>query len=180
MKSIFEELTSYRVKVERDGKEIVNVPGIMALPGALLAPKMSILGTVAASLLGCNIHLENEDGKSVDIGREIRKATDTVVDTAKGTAKSIKEEIDKVWDAMSADDPEECPVGEENREDPEDGSPEEPNREAPADGPSGEENREEPEDEAGADIAEQILDELEKHKTDEIPTIHVENPDKAE
>ena len=112
--SFINELTSYRVKVEKDGKEIVNVPGILALPGALIAPKMSIVGTVAASLLGCSIHLENETGKTVDVGKEIRKAADAVADTAKTAAKTIKEEIDKAWNDLSTDDSEGCPVGEEN------------------------------------------------------------------
>ena len=42
MKNIIDELTAYRLKVARDGKEIVNVPGILALPGVLVAPKISI------------------------------------------------------------------------------------------------------------------------------------------
>lgn len=115
-KSIFEELTSYRVKVEREGKEIVNVPGILALPIALAAPKASIIGTIAAPLLGCNIHLENGDGKDVDVGKAVKEAADTVIDTAKAAAKTIKEEVDKAWDELSADDPEGCPKGTENDE----------------------------------------------------------------
>ncbi|MBR2822865.1 MAG: hypothetical protein IKE24_04190 [Clostridia bacterium] len=120
-KSFFEELTSYRVKVERDGKEIVNVPGILALPIALAAPKASIIGTMAAPLLGCNIHLENGDGKEVDVGKAVKEAADTVLDTAKTAAKTIKEEVDKAWDEMSADDPEGCPEGTENDEESADG-----------------------------------------------------------
>lgn len=120
-KSIFEELTSYRVKVEKDGKEIVNVPGILALPIALAAPKASIIGTIAAPLLGCNIHLENGDGKDVDVGKAVKEAADTVIDTAKTAAKTIKEEVDKAWDELSADDPEGCPEGTENDEESADG-----------------------------------------------------------
>ncbi len=153
MKNFFEELTSYRVKVEKDGREIVNVPGIFALPGALIAPKLSIVGTVAASLLGCSIHLENEEGKGVDVGKAVKDAADTVADAAKETARNVKEEIDRVWDALSADDPEECPEGEENEDEPADEA-------AAAD----EENAEEPE--AG--------------EADGIPTIHVGNPDGQE
>ena len=119
-KSIFDELTSYRVKVERDGKEIVNVPGILALPLALAAPKASIIGTIAAPLLGCNIHLENGDGKNVDVGKAVKDAADTVLDTAKTAAKTIKDEVNKAWDELSADDPEECPEGTENDEEPAD------------------------------------------------------------
>ena len=115
-KNIIDELTGYRVKVEKDGKEIVNVPGILALPGALMAPKASIIGTVAASLLGCNIHLENADGKTVDVSKAVKDAADT----AKTVAKSVKDEVEKAWDELSADDPEGCPPGKENEEEPED------------------------------------------------------------
>ena len=119
-KSFFEELTGYRVKVERDGKEIVNVPGILALPIALAAPKASIIGTIAAPLLGCNIHLENGDGKEVDVGKAVKDAADTVADKAKTAAKTVREEIEKAWDDLSADDPEECPEGKENEDEPDD------------------------------------------------------------
>ena len=118
--SIIDELTAYRLKIARDGKEIVNIPGILALPGALIAPKMSIIGTVAASLLGCDIHLENADGKKVCVSKAVKDAADTVADTAKTVAKSVKDEIDKAWDDLSADDPEECPLGEENEDEPAD------------------------------------------------------------
>ena len=116
MKSFIDELAAYRLKAARDGKEILNVPGILALPGVLVAPKMSIIGTVAASLLGCDIHLENEDGKNVDIGKAVKDAAETVADTATTAAKTVREEIGKAWDELSADDPEGCPPGEENEE----------------------------------------------------------------
>lgn len=119
-KNFFDELTGYRVKVERDGREIVNVPGILALPGLLVAPKLSIVGMIAAPLLGCNIHLENEDGREIDIGKAVKDAADTVADTAAAAAKTVREEITKAWDDLSADDPEECPEGKENEDDSDD------------------------------------------------------------
>ena len=114
MKNVIDELTAYRLKVAKNGREIVNIPGILALPGVLVAPKLSIIGTVAASLLGCDIHLENENGKNVDIGKAVKNAAGTVADTA----KTVKEEIEKAWDELSADDPEGCPFGEENEDEP--------------------------------------------------------------
>ena len=120
MKSIIDELTAYRLKVARDGREIVNIPGILALPGVLVAPKMSIIGTVAASLLGCDIHLESENGKNVDIGKAVKDTAETVADTAATAARTVREEIEKAWDELSADDPEECPPGEENEDEPAD------------------------------------------------------------
>lgn len=115
-KNMIDELMGYRVKVMKDGKEVVNVPGILALPAALVAPKAGIIGMIAAPLLGCSVHLEREDGREVDVGKVVRETADTVVDTAATVVKTVKEEIEKAWDEMSADDPEECPVGEENEE----------------------------------------------------------------
>ena len=150
VKDFIDEVTGYRVKVEKDGKEILNIPGILALPGALIAPKASILGTAAASLLGCNIHLENEDGKAINVGEKVRKAADTVVDTAKTAARTVKEEIDKAWDSISADDPEGCPLGEENEE------------------------------ETAENPAAETAEEPENPEENDIPVILVENPDKTE
>ena len=116
MKSFMDELTGYRVKIDRDGKDLLNVPGILALPAALIAPKASILGTIAASLLGCSIHLEGSDGKEVDVGEKVRKTAETVAETAGNVAKTVREEVEKAWESVSADYPEECPVGEENEE----------------------------------------------------------------
>ena len=120
MKNFFDELTGYRVNVEKDGKEIVNVPGILALPGLLIAPKVSIIGMVAAPLLGCSIHLENGNGSEVDIAKAVKEAADTVADTAAAAARTAREEIEKAWDELSADDPEGCPEGQENEDDPAD------------------------------------------------------------
>ena len=113
-KSFLDELTGYRVKVERNGREIVNVPGILALPGLLIAPKLSIAGMIAAPLLGCSIHLENGDGRKVDIGKAVKEAAVKAADSAAAVAGTVKEEIGKAWDDLSADDPEGCPEGKEN------------------------------------------------------------------
>ena len=156
-KNVIEELFGYRVKIEREGKEVINIPGILALPGALLAPKASIIGAVAASLLGCSIHLENADGRKINVGEKVRKAANTVVETAENAAKTVKEEVDKAWDAVSADYPEECPLGDESK-------PEEADS---ADAPA-------------EDTVDEIVEELEKHETDDIPVIHVEKTDKPE
>ena len=120
-KSFIEELTGYRVKVEKDGKEIVNVPGILAFPILLAAPKAGILGMAAAPLLGCNIHLENESGKEVDISKAVKNAADNL----ENAARSVKESIEKAWDELSADDPEGSPFGMENEDEPAGENPEE-------------------------------------------------------
>lgn len=103
-KSFFQELTDYRVKVERNGKEIVNIPGILCVPGLLAAPKIGLAGLVAAPLLGCSIRMEGQDGRDVNLGKTVRKTAETVAGKAAAAAKTVKEEIEKAWHDMSDGD----------------------------------------------------------------------------
>ena len=109
MANILDDLTKCRVKVEKDGKEVVNIPGILCIPGLLAAPKMSILGMIAAPLLGCSIHVENAKSIETDIENAVKNAAKTVTDTAEKAVKTIREELDKAWESLSAEDePEEA------------------------------------------------------------------------
>lgn len=148
-KNILETLAQYRLKVEKDGKSIVDIPSLLALPGLLVAPKLSLTGLVAAPLLGCKIHLESEGGQKVDVEGTVRDAAEKLVNTVGQTAKSVKDEIEKAWEAISADDPEEVPEGEENAEE---AQPQE------------------------AETVQEIVEDLEKQEKQDIPTIQV-NPD---
>ena len=91
----------------------------------------------------------------MDVSKEIKKAADTVVDTAKTAAKTVKAEVEKAWNDLSADDPDGCPVGEENEDEEEKGG-------------------------AYTASAEEVVEVLEKHETDDTPVIHVENSNKPE
>ncbi len=159
-KNIFETLTQYRLKVEKDGKSVMDVPGILALPCMLAAPRMSIAGLVAAPLFGMKVHLESKDGQPADIEETVRKAAETVKDTATAAAKTIKEEIDKAWEAVSADDPAE----EQEPEKPEASQ----DASAPEETPAATEE----------DTVQDIVEDLEKHEEEDVPTIHV-NPDNS-
>jgi hypothetical protein len=107
-KSFFDALTQYRLKVEKDGKSLVDVPGIFALPGLLMTPRLSLAGLIAAPLLGLKIHVEGESGETFDFEDAVRKAAEAVKESVSTASKNIREEIDKAWEGMSADDPEEC------------------------------------------------------------------------
>ena len=150
-KNFFETLTQYRLKVEKDGKAVVNMPGIFALPGLLMAPRLSITGLIAAPLLGLKVRVENEGGETVDVEDAVRKTAEAVKDTVVTATKTIKEEIDKAWEAVSADDPEEG--AEDNAE----------------------ENTEP--QETGDVSNEDIVEELKKHEEGDAPTIDVKSDD---
>ncbi len=122
VRNFIDDLAGYRVKVEREGKEVVNIPGILALPGLLVAPKMSLVGMIAAPLLGCSVRVENakkeaEAARRAEAEKKAQDAADAILDMAKKTVRTIEKEFSKAWESVSADDPEGCPEGEENEDD---------------------------------------------------------------
>ena len=149
-KNFFQDLTRYRVKIEKDGKSVVDLPGIICLPGLLAAPRLSIAGIIAAPLLGYSVRLENKDGKTVDVENAVKKTAETIRETAAGTVRTIREEIDKAMQPASDNEPE----SEERKEtaDTEDAFNQ------------------------ATESIQDIAEDLEKHKADDIPTIQV-NPD---
>lgn len=122
VRNLIDDLAGYRVKVEREGKEVVNIPGILALPGLLVAPKMSLVGMIAAPLLGCSVRVENakkeaEAARRAEAEKKAQDAADAILDMAKKTVRTIEKEFSKAWESVSADDPEGCPEGKENEDD---------------------------------------------------------------
>ena len=143
-KSIFETVMDYRLKFEKDGKPVLNVPTVFALPALFAAPVLSIAGLVAAPLLGLGVHLENNDGNSVDVGNAVRKAADAVKESVDTAAKTIRKEVEKAQEGLFDDDPE--------------GEKEETAEESPA---------------AEEVSNEEILEDLKAHEEDGVPVIDV-------
>ena len=150
-KNFFETLTQYRLRVEKDGKDVVNVSSLFALPGLLIAPKLSLTGLIAAPLLGLRVHLESEDGEHVDVEEAVRKAAGAVKESVASTTRTIREQMDKAWGPVSSDDAEEDATQdtEENAE---------------ASGTNDVSN-------------EDIVEELKAHEEDDVPTIEVKPDD---
>ena len=167
-KNFFETLTQYRLKIEKDGKSVVNMPGIFALPGMLMAPRLSITGLIAPPILGLKVHLENEGGETVDVEDAVRKAAEAVKDSVATATKTIREEIDKAWEAVSADEPEEGADADASGN--------------TVDGAENgaEENAESHEaNETSIDVSnEDIVEELKAHEENDVPTIEVK-PDES-
>ena len=156
-KNIFEDLTRYRVKVDRDGKTVVDIPGIICLPGLIAAPRWSIAGIIAAPLLGYNVRLENESGETVNVEDTVRKAAEAVRESAATMAKAVREEMDKAWEEISAEDQEAEDEAKEN---------------------TGDNAGENAEPQAAGDTTNQdIVEDLKAHEENDVPTIEVETDD---
>ena len=94
-KNFLQKLYNFRVKVDRQDKPIANISSIFAAACLIFAPHMTIVGVVAALLLGYQISFVTEDMDSSELEERIRRAAQNVKNGAVNAAKSIQTEIDK-------------------------------------------------------------------------------------
>lgn len=94
-KNFLQKLYNFRVKVDRQDKPIANISSIFAAACLIFAPHMTIVGIVAALLLGYQISFVTEDMDSSELEERIRRAAQNVKNGAVNAAKSIQTEIDK-------------------------------------------------------------------------------------
>ncbi len=92
---IFQKLYHHRLRIDRNGKTILNWSSLFSLACLLLAPHMTIVGAVIALLMGYHISLESDGEEDTEFQERFRQAADTVKKTASAAARTIKTEIEK-------------------------------------------------------------------------------------
>ena len=114
---LFKKLYRYRLKIDRKGKTILNWSSLFSVACLILAPHMTVAGTVLSLILGYHINLETE-GEDTELEERMRSAAETVKKTAASAAKTIRSEIEKargedenktVKEAQSAPEKQEAP-----------------------------------------------------------------------
>ena len=95
VKNFFQKMYHFRVKVDKQGKPIVNVSSLFGLACLLFAPHMTLVGVIAALVMGYSIHFETEDMDDKELEERFRKAAQNVKNGAMNAAKSIQNEINK-------------------------------------------------------------------------------------
>lgn len=95
VRNFFQKMYHFRVKVDKQGKPIVNVSSLFGLACLLFAPHMTLVGVIAALVMGYSIHFETEDMDDKELEERFRKAAQNVKTGAMNAARSIQNEINK-------------------------------------------------------------------------------------
>ena len=111
-RNLFQKLCSYRLRIDRNGKTVVNWSSLFSLACLILAPHMSIAGIVLSLILGYHISLETEEVDG-DLEERIRQAADTVKRTATAAARTVRDEVEK---ARAGHEPEKTKAAERKAE----------------------------------------------------------------
>lgn len=93
-KNFLQKMYNLRLKVDKQGKPIVNVSSIFGLACLLFAPHMTIAGIAVSLILGYQIHFESEEDDG-EMEEKIRRAAMNVKAGVAGAAKSIQNEINR-------------------------------------------------------------------------------------
>lgn len=95
-----------RITVKRDGEIVLNIPVTVGVVGTALAPWLTVIGSVAALGMKCEILLVKEDGSTIDLSSKVNEtfdemrekgseAMDAMRSKAAETAEAVRERADR-------------------------------------------------------------------------------------
>ncbi|WP_066894879.1 DUF4342 domain-containing protein [Clostridium nigeriense] len=97
-----------RIRISKDGKEIVDVPvnaGIAAGVIAVIIPPILAFALIAAVVTQITVEITKADGSVEVVNKYISKTVEDIKDTATDVASKIKNKVDEVKkDKFSSDD----------------------------------------------------------------------------
>ena len=96
-----------RITIKRDGEVMLNIPVTVGVVGTVLAPWLTVIGSIVALGMKCEILLTKDDGTVIDLSSKVvetfddakekaSEAGDTVRAKVADTAKAAKEKKEKV------------------------------------------------------------------------------------
>ncbi len=92
---ILKKIYHFRMKVDKQGKPIINVSAAFGLVCLVFAPKLTAASVILSLILGYQYRFESEDMEDPEVEARIRKAADNVKNGATAAVRSIQEEIGK-------------------------------------------------------------------------------------
>ncbi|MEG0050634.1 MAG: DUF4342 domain-containing protein [Terrisporobacter sp.] len=85
-----------RIIVEKNGKNIINLPITVGVVGAVFAPILTLIGVSASVLARYRIKIQNEDeGTIIDLGELSEEKLNIIKDMVSNAAKDVKGAVDK-------------------------------------------------------------------------------------
>ena len=95
-----------RITVKRDGEIVLNIPVTVGVVGTALAPWLTVIGSVVALGMKCEIVLIKEDGSIIDLSSKVNdtfeevrekgsEAIDSMRTKASDAAQAVQDKADK-------------------------------------------------------------------------------------
>ena len=88
-----------RITVKKDDEIVLNIPLTAGVVGTVLAPWLTVIGSIVALGMKCDIHLVKDDGTDIDLSGEVNEAFDELREKGGEAADNVRS---KVADAAGA------------------------------------------------------------------------------
>ena len=82
-----------KICIKKDDEVIMNIPVTVGVVGTVLAPWLTVIGSIIALGVKCDILIVKEDGSTIDLSGKAYEAFDDLKEKGSETAEAVKEKV---------------------------------------------------------------------------------------
>ena len=84
-----------RITIKKDDEVLLNIPVTVGVVGTALAPWLTVIGSIVALGMRCDIHLVNEDGAVIDLTSKLNETFDEVKEKSSEAADAVRGKVNE-------------------------------------------------------------------------------------
>lgn len=84
-----------RISIKKDDEILLNIPVTVGVVGTALAPWLTVIGSIIALGMKCDIHLINEDGAVIDLTSKLNETLSDMKDKGGEAADAVREKVNE-------------------------------------------------------------------------------------
>jgi hypothetical protein len=82
-----------KICVKKDGDIIMNIPVTVGVVGTVLAPWLTVIGSIVALGVKCDVVIVKEDGSIIDLTGKVNEAFDDLKEKGSETADTVRSKV---------------------------------------------------------------------------------------
>ena len=91
-----------RITIKKDGEVMLNIPVTVGVVGTVLAPWLTVIGSIVALGMKCEILLVKDDGTIIDLSSKINDTFDDVKEKGGEAVDNVKTKVSNTASAAKA------------------------------------------------------------------------------
>ena len=82
-----------KITVKKDEETVLNIPLTAGVVGTVLAPWLTVIGSIVALGTKCDIHLIKDDGTVIDLSGKVNEAFDDIKEKSGEAADAVRSKV---------------------------------------------------------------------------------------
>ena len=84
-----------RITIKKDSETVLNIPVTVGVVGTALAPWLTVIGSIVALGMKCDIFLVKEDGTIIDLTSKLNETIDDVKEKGSEAADTVRSKVNE-------------------------------------------------------------------------------------